>query len=105
MKLIFPHGIFWILANDEEVMIGTLNEVESCLFVFSDDDLARTFAQKHRIEKKVVAMQGKTALAFLERMQSLRVTHVSVDAATFASGEGTATIEKVIADVRQQLSE
>jgi hypothetical protein len=75
------------------------------LLIFTDDDLATTFAEKGDIIGKTAkcVTGGPHILALLQHCKRLGMTHVAVDA-TPGKRASTCEIDKAIQDAEQQVS-
>jgi hypothetical protein len=101
---IFPEGRVWVLEDPEEVAVATLDKGDLALLVFTDDDLATTYASKSgQSSKSPREIRGAArTIEFVNRVRSLGVTHVVVDHTIGKKGH-TIAIGKAIRDVEKQI--
>jgi len=103
---LFLDGTYWILQDPQEVAVALAGDGSLMLLLFSDEDLATTYAEKNpdKVGSKTAhAIRGNHhMLDMLIRLKALGVGHVAVDA-TPGHTANTATIDKAIQNVSQSL--
>jgi hypothetical protein len=102
-EFIFPQGMVWVLDDGNELGAVGLEGGGVALLLFSDGDLAASYAEANgMVGKEVKGLKGGAALAgFLDGFRKLGATHVLIDH-TPGRITHTATIDEVIANARQQ---
>jgi hypothetical protein len=99
-QFMFPQGRVWVLHDGPELMVADLEEGGTALLLFSDEDLAATYAVKSGLlSKKAKAIETDGLIGFLRQSLSLGVTHVVIDHTAGRPG-ATSTIQKAIQDVQ-----
>src|SRR5262245_27913733 len=102
-QFLFPQGQVWVLDDSKELAVASLGKGELGLLIFSDDDLATTYARENGLTGKVATLiKGAERLtAFLKAVSRLGVTHVVVDHAKGQKGS-TLAIDRMMAYVEEK---
>ncbi len=102
LEIRFLHGTFWVLEADGELAIATMDDGSTALLVFSDDDLATTYAERSGVAGKTAKpiMGNRNVLAFLEDMKLAGVTCLAADL-THGKTANTIEIDNAIRYVRE----
>jgi len=91
-----------VLKDSEELAVARLDRGDMALLVFSDDDLATTYAERNRlIGKMATVIEGNRNLVnFLISVKGHGVTHLVIDH-TFGKQSNSISIDKAIVNAEQ----
>ena len=93
----------WILTDGQELAVAVVEGGGPSLLLFTDEDLATTYAQHPKAAGKTPQLLGpRNLLSLLLEVRSLGVTHVALDA-TAGKYVNRATIDEVISSVTKQI--
>jgi hypothetical protein len=103
-EFIFPGGDVWIPGDSQELSLADLGEGDRGLLVFTDEDLATTYAHDNGLVGKVakVIRGHQTLFDFLNRVKKLGVTHLVVDHSIGKTAHAT-PIDKAIRHAEEQI--
>jgi hypothetical protein len=80
-EFLFVRGQVWILKDSQEYAVATLEGGGLGLLVFTDEDLATTYAEDSKLIGKMATpiMGNQNVVKFLLSVKGLGVTHLVVD--------------------------
>lgn len=80
-RFYFPQNTMWILEDGQEAVFADLEGGGTGILVFSDEDLALTYAEENSLPgKKPKSYAGiASILTMLNQFRRLGVTHVVID--------------------------
>jgi hypothetical protein len=103
-EFIFLCGQIWVLKDSQELAVASLDGGSLGLLVFTDEDLARTYAEENKLvgkEAKPIA-GNQNVVSFLISVKALGVTHLVIDH-TFGQKAHSTSIDKAISDAQQAI--
>jgi hypothetical protein len=103
-EFLFVRGQVWILKDSQEYAVATLEGGGLGLLVFTDEDLARTYAEKNNLVGKAPTsiVGNQNVVDFLVSVKGLGVTDLIIDH-SFGKPAAPAPIDKAIMYAQQAI--
>lgn len=101
---LFPEDRVWVLQDGQGYGIGNLDGGAVGLLIFSDEDLATTFAAEAGLDGKMATAipAGQPLLELLSAAHRLGVTHLALDS-QLGRRVPVLTIETALEEVQRQI--